>query len=90
MKNWSLVIWKPFNRIGARILKRWHVCRDGDDKPVCVVHDSSDGVVEIAHMIAAAPQLYAALDKARMYIGDCDLPDLIAQVDAALKKARGE
>ena len=55
-----------------------------------------------ARLIAAAPDLYAALEKAREYVGpvifsdgprqdDCERCDaLIDEIDAALRKARGE
>ncbi len=51
---------------------------------------SEDSADANAHLIAAAPEMYAALSKAKVYIGDCGLPDLIEEVAAALKKARGE
>ena len=47
-----------------------------------------------AHLIAAAPELYAALESARAWADFCGaqagLQNILDEIDAALAKARGE
>ena len=62
---------------------------------VCNVHDYSDGTITAnAHLIAAAPDLYEALEGLRKWQDPCGVdPDIDAALraaDAALSKARGE
>lgn len=47
-----------------------------------------------AHLIAAAPEMYKALDRTLIALLECDFdvyfPDEVKQMQAALAKARGE
>ena len=47
-----------------------------------------------AHLIAAAPELYAALESARAWADSCGaqagLQNILDEIDAALAKARGQ
>lgn len=77
-------------------MKGWEyypVCWSKDDENVCdIVYNKAD-----AHLIAAAPEMYnmlqSVLDECAIcdpnfhYPGDCDLR---GQIEAVLKKARGE
>lgn len=42
-----------------------------------------------AALIAAAPDIYAALKASRIYVETCDTPDVLRALDAALAKAEG-
>lgn len=43
-----------------------------------------------AHLIAAAPAMYEALESAARYLDPFHFPEAVRLVDAALAKARGE
>jgi len=72
---------------------------DDSDALVALVYSSGGGSTDgNAHLIAAAPELYEALDKARWLLRaicgtDGNYPDereVLRQCTAALAKARGE
>lgn len=96
----------PWARIGARV---YTASPDVEDDPISIAdcdmdvridHDS-EGIAN-ARLIAAAPELYAALLKAREFVeaelemrGDVDAhypikaEDLLAEIDVVLAKAEG-
>lgn len=43
-----------------------------------------------ANLIAAAPEMYEALDKVNKWLDECDLDAYFPKLDELLKKARGE
>ena len=55
---------------------------------------SRDELIANAHLIAAAPELYEALESARTWVDECGaqagLQAILDEIDAALAKARGE
>lgn len=85
--------------VETRDKKTWVVAYCGDDDPwfVCnpelyIGPGKTDRAPANAHLIAAAPDLYAALDAARIILAEHEphpLP-VLAQALAALAKARGE
>lgn len=62
----------------------------GTELRVCFL--TSDGPnLENARLIAAAPDLYKALEKARNTLAGCGMKNIAANIcDAALAKVRGE
>lgn len=79
-----------------------HKWRVGDSMSACIYDDypsppeGTDTMLANARLIAAAPELFEALDLARKYMKLClgssfwDGPNPYPIIDAALAKARGE
>ena len=70
-----------------------HACKEVPVYPTACIgvpHELEDN----AHLIAAAPELYEALESARTWVDDCGaqagLQHILDEIDAALAKARGE
>lgn len=80
--------------------KTWVVAYCGDDDPwfVCepepfIGPGTTDRAPANAHLIAAAPDLYAALERAETHLCDLNVRETEwprPQIRAALRKARGE
>ena len=62
--------WKVFNSFGLRSLKSWHISADEKKaRPVATIADIDDSDRHNANLIAAAPELLAALEKCENVIG---------------------
>lgn len=64
MKTHTPGPWKAFNCVGPRSLKNWHIQADDlKGRPVATIADIGDGDAANANLIAAAPDLLAALEQ---------------------------
>jgi hypothetical protein len=99
-KKWTPGPWfidedsEPVLRVMAHDpgLEPWHIC---DVAPLATSsQDKTTNWYANAHLIAAAPELYDALEKAIEYHKKRNLgwhsDELVAYMEAALAKARGE
>lgn len=78
----------------------WHIDAQVDfdgtviDTSLCTLWGKGvpdDEIAAAAHQMAAAPDLYEALQAARDHIGNgYQPPELVEQISAALSKARGD
>ena len=74
-----------------------HIVRAPENRFICQLRQDRSGIAEAnAHLIAAAPDLYAALQEAEEILsdlpdeGDSYIQEVRRQANQALAKARGE
>lgn len=77
--------WVPTTRTGERLTPATYVVEDADRLPVVMAWRAAD-----ARLIAAAPDLLAALESAEDVLSETDLHlSTLALVRAAIAKAKG-
>ena len=90
--------WRTYNMSKNKILKQWHIQRDDCKHDIALVSldVAADERESVANLIAAAPELLAALNAASEWLNDMgceheepDLTCVVCLVNAAINKAEG-